>query len=395
MPEDVATSAVTGLSLDDVESRTLGQLRRKVAEDLRFEHLDEHQVEDLTWRFFCQAALHKGDFGVRFVADYARELVERLCYFAVELLTVETEMQLAGARLLPKDAVDLPDLLFGPDLRLSTGSVIAVPVTGTNYNNMTARARPVAERALRTLRMALRADHWVPDDQLRFHLGDAAWFDNGAGGWRSTPGAGFDLHLDDKLVRTASSQPVASLPAVLTTDVERRVDRALQWWERAHFAVEPNLQLLFLFFALEAILGDESEGLKAPALALRRAMLGLLVTGHFAHPNRINFLYDEVRSTAVHGEEAPDVSKKDVDAFAWDVRTAINEFLAFAATEGHTKRKTIRRALDASPRRQGIIDAWSSRVPSSGRSTWAREVGSQPAGLSGTDHARISMPHAF
>jgi hypothetical protein len=75
--------------------------------------------------------------------------------------------------------------------------------------------------------------------------------------------------------------------------------------EQAFVVGDELLELLFCFFALEAILGGKSDGSKAHALAFRRALLGSMVRGHFAHPNRLAPLYDKVRPAAVHGSEPP------------------------------------------------------------------------------------------
>lgn len=65
--------------------------------------------------------------------------------------------------------------------------------------------------------------------------------------------------------------------------------------------------LLFQFFALEAILGDKAEGLRALGPAFRRTTLGHLVSGHWTGPENIYYQYDKVRSAAVHGSEPPEV----------------------------------------------------------------------------------------
>jgi hypothetical protein len=105
--------------------------------------------------------------------------------------------------------------------------------------------------------------------------------------------------------------------------------------------------LLYLFFALEALLGDKREGLKAPALAFRRALLSGVTRGSFADPGRVYDLYDGVRSAAVHGEEPPPVEHSEFRSFRWDVRRALNEFLQFAETCGATRRNELLRALYA------------------------------------------------
>jgi hypothetical protein len=70
----------------------------------------------------------------------------------------------------------------------------------------------------------------------------------------------------------------------------------------------------------------------------------------------LNSLYDEVRSTAVHGGEAPSVPHDELVAFAWDVRRALNEFLEFARAEKYAKRARILAALDGDPRVPELVE---------------------------------------
>lgn len=243
---------------------------------------------------------------------------------------------------------------------------------------MISRACADAERALRLLRATLRGHHILPDINLRFRLGHDVWFDDGAKAWGRAPDWGVELRLNEALVELATSQPLSTLPAVPTNEVEQRVARALRWYESAQLAVDPVMKLLALFFALETILGDKSEGLKAPALAMRRAMLGLVTTGHFGHPSDTYSLYDEVRSEAVHGEEPPEVHSRDLDGFAWDVRTALNEYLAYARAEGFTRRKHVRRALDTDERRVAVAETLVAEDPNRWREYLAPPVASGP-----------------
>lgn len=355
MPADLQTDEFQALLLLSDERRALEMARSLLSEDLRFEHLDSHALDAATWRFVCLAHVQpKGDLVASFVTEHAREPMDRTCFFPIELLTVTEETELYGVRLMPPDAVELPAMVLGPDSRPTITSVIAIESRGTNYSHMTRRARVVAERALRLLRATLREDQFVPDEQLRFRLGHVMWFDDKASGWAAPPEEGWGLELDDRLLRHATSQEISRLPQVPTNDVERRAELALKWFDRAQLEVDPMIKLLFLFSALETILGDKSEGLKAPNLAIRRAMLGLLTSEGFSHPARTYLLYDEVRSAAVHGEEPPPVDEKEVQSFAWDIRLALNEFLAYARANGLTKRAKVRRALDSHERRDRL-----------------------------------------
>jgi hypothetical protein len=357
VPDDLQSEdfRVAGLPADG--SAALEKVRSLLSEDLRFEHLKDAELKHVTWRFVCLAHLRPGDDLVpEFVHENAQEPVERTCYFPVELLTVKEELELFGVRLLPVDAVERPPTLFSHDPGPPTGSIIAVECTGTNREKMSTRARAVAERALRLMRATFREEPWMPDPHLRFRLGPVWWFDDSIGAGRTSPrDEGWELELDDGLLHRATSQQISTLPNVPSNDIETRAERALEWYKRAQLAVDPIVELLYLFFALETILGVESEGLKAHALALRRAMLGLVTSSGFTPPSRTYFLYDEVRSTAVHGE-APktEISQREVTDFAWDVRRALNEFLEFARSKGLTKRAQVRRALDSHERRESL-----------------------------------------
>lgn len=298
------------------------------------------------WRFVCEFAIaHTKGLVKQFVAGHAREPIDTVCYFPVLLLTVSDEIELHGVRIRPRDSAGEDD---------EPGSMTAVPVRGTNYKLMAERARPVAEHALRVLRACLRDYNFMPDEQLRFRLGYSMRFEDCAGGWSNPPGQGWELGLDDELLKTARAAPLYELPLEATNDVERRTNTALGWFEQAQLVGDPLMEVLFCFMALEAILGDTREGLKGPKLALRRAMLSLLTKDGFRHPSTTFVLYDEVRNAAIHGEARPDISAEDANRFAWDVRRALNEFLEYARKENLTKRSQVRKKLDEYPRRAKV-----------------------------------------
>jgi hypothetical protein len=215
--------------------------------------------------------------------------------------------------------------------------------------------RPASSKhALRQLRAGLREHRMIPDQQLRFRLGNSYWFDGGGGGWSTRSDQIIDVGLNEELVELATSTEIAELPAEGGTSIEKAARRALQWFDDALLATDPLKEVLYLFFALEGILGDKSDKLKGENLALRRALLSHKLDQGFTHPGRIYGLYDEVRSEAVHGGEPLEVSKSEVSNFQWDVRRAINEFLEYARKEGFSKRGKLLAALDSDPVRDEI-----------------------------------------
>ncbi len=306
----------------------------------------------------CQAYLHQDtDHVVAFVEQHTRPLKDLVCYIPVEYLKVTNETEVMGIRLLSTTDSRVPPPRWKFRLEPPIASALAIPVQGTDYARMAERARAIGRHALRRLRIALREHFGINNRQLRFRLGEAYSFGEDFSGWASSPDVAYELEINKELVDLAESQPVAQLPMQARNDVEAKALLALRWMETAWFASEPLTALLYLFFALEALLGDKSEGLKAPGLAFRQAILSAAVTGGFTHPNKTYFLYDRVRSGAVHGEDAPEINWDIVHDFATTVRWTMSHYLRFARDRGITRRGQLLKALDEHPEKPNLI-AW-------------------------------------
>ena len=339
LPEDQA------LSMNREERQAVLMAEKALLDDPAFEHFAD-KAEGAVWRFACQCAFDKKtDFVAQFVAENFKEPESRVCYITVEYLKVSAEQDFQGVRFLPVGSVEVRQSLgFVTDPPV--GSIAAVTVSGTDRQRMTGRARDLANHSLRVLRIALREHRGINDHQLRFRLGMEHSFGRDFTGWETPPERAYELELDDQLTSLASEQEVAGLRASPDTDVERKAHIALRWTERARFSADPLVALLFLFFALEALLGDKSEGQKAHALAFRQTMLSHVATGGFTNPNKTLYLYDEVRSGAVHGEDAPPVDEDTVDGLAWTVRLALTQYLRIARENHFTKRSQLLKFLN-------------------------------------------------
>jgi hypothetical protein len=74
------------------------------------------------------------------------------------------------------------------------------------------------------------------------------------------------------------------------------------------------------------------------------------------HPSRTYWLYEKVRSAAVHGSEPPEVSGDDVYRFAWDVREALDDYLRYGQDHGFMRQSQLVEALDHHPDRPRLIE---------------------------------------
>lgn len=337
-----------GLSEPVVEAML--QAESALIEDLRFERMQRTVRDDV--RQLVRDALNdrEADVVASFVERHANAVEERICFIPIEHLRVSTEREVFGIRVLPIDHAEVPDAHHFFSLDPPVGAVGAVPVIGTHLTRMAERAQAAVEQALKVLRVALRAHRMLPSPQLRFRIGENFTFGPGLAGFQTRAYVEWEVELDDELTRVAEGEPLAALSAEPSNDLERRAQIALTWLAEGAFEGDDVKRMLYLTFALEALLGDRSERLKAHGLAYRRAVLGKLASegGAFRHANRIVEIYSQARSAAVHGEKVPGLATRFVDGFAWDVRRALNEVLVLAAEEGITRRRNLRRFLNRS-----------------------------------------------
>lgn len=221
-----------------------------------------------------------------------------------------------------------------------------VLVAGTHKERAAERARQQVDQALKLLRVALK-HKGLSHSQLRFRVGTLYVLpEHGAEGWQQAAdfpipmetAAGFAEYLGDDLLSLTGGD-----------DATRHALLALSWIDQAVQAVGLTDRVLFLFSALEALLGDESGGLKSHRLVFYRVMLGETVAGGFFHPVPLYWFYDSVRSVAVHGDQPPEISSRAVDTLEWNVRKALYEYVQFCKERGLSSRKAVRNELHKDP----------------------------------------------
>lgn len=355
LPDELATPGSTMLSLGAAELAQMNIAAAALGADLEFEHIEKPQAAlqiFVAHAWTDQVKDHVPDFFER----HRRKVLDLVCYLTVEHLSVTEDARVLLAHLLPLTDPRIPTGVHRSKMDGSVGCVAAINVRGTSYRKMAERARITAAHALRVLRIALRDQHRAHDQQLRFRLGASYAFSDGLDGWASPSDTAYELTLTPDFTDAVERTPVWMLTAEPVTDIDRKADLALRWMERARFSAEPLIALLYLFFALEALLGEKSERLKADGLAFRQAMLSHINTASFHHPNETWLLYANIRSAAVHGEHVPDVDEATVRSFEWTVRNTLNEYLTLARDRGLTSRRALLKVLRNHPDRPKLIE---------------------------------------
>jgi hypothetical protein len=284
-----------------------------------------------------------------FVSAHAEEPASHDVLFTLRHLGVREEFRIGDTAFLPPSlsrASALADLLDEPHV----AGIVQVAAVGTNPRRIAERARLTAEHALRLLRNGLQTTPGIPNRQLRFRLGERfAFTDSPTAGWRRFDDAASTLTTDAETAELAVAMPAALLPEHASTRIEAHANLAVQWADRSIHTSDPLTRILFLFFALEALVGDSAAGEKGRRIAFRRAMLDHASSGGFRDPHITYGLYDEVRSAAVHGSQPLAVTEQDANRFDVDVRLALGQLLEYAASSPHTRHSKVIESLDHHP----------------------------------------------
>ena len=354
LPDDLASDEAQALGFLPDAADAADKATGTLLADVRFEHLD--RAEDKVRRFMAECWTDQSiDHVPLFLATHGREARRATCYIPVEFLSVTSATELPGVRLLPVDDPQIPPATPWFVLEKPTGCVAAVEVEGSSLGRMADRARDRVNHLLRAIRIAQSAH--VPDFQLRFRIGIGYAFDDRLHGWDRRDDEAYELVLTGQDVTELLAHPAMTIPASGRTDVEEKAALAMGWMERACLTGDSLVAMLYRFFALEALLGDKSEGLKANGLAFREMMLSHVIEEGFRNPNMTFLYYDQIRSVAVHGGQAPDVPKEAAARFEWAVRDALDNYLALARKQGFSRRGKLLKSLDEHPDRPKLL-AW-------------------------------------
>jgi len=343
VPDGLATKEAAWLRVGPGIARLIGLLDVALRKDERYEHLGG-EGDAAVWEYVCKCALDRRTDHVKaFMDDHGRGSRAFVVDFAVGHLTVSGPEPVGDVLFLP-----LPDEATegGKHLRLdpAAGCMARVTVTGTSSARATERGRERARHATSLLRVSLATLRVLRTEQLRFQLGQMYLIEE-RGGFQRRPDAVYGIDFGQPIAETFPTYLQLAIPYADGTEIQNRLALAVSWIDAAYLDASPVHRVGFLFTALEAMLGDNSEGLKAPSLVFYRTALGHVVRGNFPDPNQLYRLYESVRSHATHGETTPEVTEDDISFLNWSIQDTLVDLLTFCRERHLTTRAAVRREL--------------------------------------------------
>jgi hypothetical protein len=334
----------------------------EIETDHRFEWLSTRKIrEELRWVVAASLADPKSRPAAEFVAKNARKVVTRIAWYSITHLGVQSEFAVDDVAIKPLEE-EIRRSVGEEDWDRRTRSIATVAISGVDDGKMMRRARDRIRAALSLLRAILpNVLEMHADEQLRFDTGDSCGFvdDPRSFHWLISASQ-FDLSLSEKAIEDIRAV-VRLLP--LGSDIQRQLTIAVGWLDRARTTDDMLIRALFLFFALESMLGDKSTGLKAHRLAFVEALLSHNEEGSFREPDRIYFLYDDLRSPAVHGSRDFDVDANDVNALDRRVHTALGNFISVVSREQIVSMRAFHAWLYSHPSATALMEWLRARSP--------------------------------
>lgn len=152
VPGDLARPDFRGMTLVGEQVGAFEVALERLTGDQRIEWLPSKEIDEALWHLACTAKAKPGDRGLAeaFIDEYANEPVSQTCFFSIEGLEVEAEVELLGVRFLSSTAITKPENVAALSelVRDPVNCVAAVEVCGTSDVRMAARGRRAVDHAL-------------------------------------------------------------------------------------------------------------------------------------------------------------------------------------------------------------------------------------------------------
>lgn len=363
LDNSLATKKIKNITFTRHESDLIYKTIDELILNEGFEYLHFDLKRHIT-ELACRYVISKdAELFNKFIDEYYKEPENLNVYIPIEGLEATDDVSIHQIKLrkFPIPGLEINDNGYFEGIT----TVAEVKVSGTDPKRMRDRALLIINYELKVLRVGLRGHNQIHDQQLRFRASKGWAIENGRIGWSDHNDTVYSLGISNQFLRDfVVEQPLYQVPFTPKTKLDRKMKLAIEWLDQSRLATDPLMRLLYDMFALETILGDKSEGLKARGLAFRRALLSTIAHGHYPDPSKVHRLYEQVRSYAVHGEEIKEFNEEDAKSFSWSVRKAVNEYLELVQANSFTRPQQVLNYLKKHDKHDELFD-WLAKIDSS------------------------------
>lgn len=309
------------------------EVLNRLRKEMVLEYLEDRDLKETLWRFICEIVAeyrtYRRDVNKlkakiqEFLSSISRPIVNYEVLVPIVYLDVKDSKLKIGDVILKKfSEEDLEKWGIRKEwaayIEMANKTIAIIQEKGNNPSLVCERARRKADFVIKVLQTSLLTNRFIHDEQVLFKQGKFVAYRETKNpshigclwqrGYEPIP-----LEINERLEKDISDflEKISEiLEEKLPTELLERFMIAIMWIGRAINEQDPNIKIIYLSTALEAVLTTPSDERKGETLAYRMLLLNIHVDKPFVHPAKVLWIY-ELRSKIIHGSKLAIASKDE------------------------------------------------------------------------------------
>ncbi|KAF5432017.1 hypothetical protein C5S39_04550 [Candidatus Methanophagaceae archaeon] len=342
------------------------------------EYLKDSELENALLHFTCEIiagySVYKNTGELKekidvFLSDILRPLEEYEVLVPILYLDAkDLEIEIGDVIVKKFDEIALEewgirnDTIIFNDIVNKTMAII--PEKGNNPELVCDRARKKADFVIRILQVSISTNTLTSDKNTLFKQDEILCYKK-----KDTPSSvgaqwkrgykALPIELNEDLEKSINKF-LSSVPGILEEEkpplkLRKRFRWALTWIGRSIEEENPDIKIIYLSTALEAILTTISDEEKGKTLAYRMLLLNFHVEKPFTDPVKVLLIY-ELRSKIVHGSEMGIASHHEYLIMKHVAIETLRYSLEIVRKEGLRKHDKFIKAIESYNEREKVLD---------------------------------------
>jgi hypothetical protein len=287
------------------------------------EYLKDSELKNalwhFTWEIISRYSVYKNTGKLKekidvFLSDILRPLEEYEVLVPILYLDAkDLEIKIGDVVVKKFDEIALEEWGIRKDTKIFeeivNKTMAIIPEKGNNPELVCDRARRKADFVIRILQVSISTNSLTSDQNTLFKQDENICCrkkdtPSSVGGWSQSCYKPFPIDIDENIEKSINNF-LSSVPWILEEEkpplkLRERFRWALAWIGRSIEEENPDIKIIYLSTALEAILTTISDEEKGKTLAYRMLLLNFHVEKPFTDPVKVLLIY-ELRSKIVHG----------------------------------------------------------------------------------------------
>jgi hypothetical protein len=352
----------------------LNELRSESA----LEYLKDSELKNALWHFTCEIiskySVYKNIDKLKekidvFLSDILRPLEEYEVLVSILYLDAkDLEFKIGDIIVKKFDEIALEEWGIRKDTKIFeeivNKTIAIIPEKGNNPKLVCDRARRKADFVIRILQVSISTNGLTSDQNTLFKQDENICYRNkdtpsSVGGWLQSGYKPFPIDIDEDIEKSINKF-LSSVPWILEEEkpplkLRERFRWALTWIGRSIEEKDPDIKIIHLSTALEAILTTISDEEKGKTLAYRMLLLNFHVEKPFTDPVKVLLIY-ELRSKIVHGSAMGIASHHEYLIMKHVAIETLRHSLEIVRKEGLRKHDQFIEAIESYKEREKVLD---------------------------------------